>query len=268
MSMYLTREQSLKALRNMKTFNERLRTVYSEFGMNLESNLGRRNILLSSAQERFFADALRESFPQVRSDGHTGEPDIIIPELDKELECKLTTRYQSTGALAFQSDSMSFEGKENGLDFLYVVADEMFESFAVLHFIGLTRDDFHNESPGARGRVRMKKYKAMPKCQMIVGSAIDLREKRIEQYAQDLKDLITKQTNRIDELQRRHASCKAGTKLLQKTEALIEREKSRYLKRIGRIEANILKWRLKEPMYSISLENIGDKRCQNLICAA
>ena len=266
--MYLTREQSLKALGDMKKFNERLRIVYSEFGMNLESNLGRRNILLSGAQERFFANALKDSFPKVRSDGHTGEPDIIIPELDKELECKLTTRYQSTGALSFQSDSMSFEGKENGLDFLYVVADEVFESFAVLHFIGLTRDDFHKESPGARGRVRMKKYKAMPKCKIIVGSAEDLRERRIEQYTQDLKALIAKRTERMDELRRRLESCKSGTKRLQKTESLIGRENSRYIRRIGRVEASILKWRLKEPMYSISLENIGDKRCQNLICVA
>ena len=89
--MYLTREQSLEALGNMMEFNGRLRDVYSEFGMNLESNLGRRNILLSGAQERFFADSLRGSFPKVRSDGHTGEPDIIIPELNKELECKLDT---------------------------------------------------------------------------------------------------------------------------------------------------------------------------------
>ena len=257
--MYLTREQSLEALGNMMEFNGRLRDVYSEFGMNLESNLGRRNILLSGAQERFFADSLRGSFPKVRSDGHTGEPDIIIPELNKELECKLTTRYQSTGALAFQSDSMSFEGKENGLDFLYVVADEVFESFAVLHFIGLTKDDFHKESPGARGRVRMKKYKAMPKCKIIIGSAEDLRERRIEQYTQDLKGLTMKWTKRMGELRHRLASCKPGTKRLQKTESLIGRENSRYIQRIGNVEASIVKWRLRDPMYSISLENIGDK---------
>jgi len=257
--MYLTREQSLEALGNMMEFNGRLRDVYSEFGMNLESNLGRRNILLSGAQERFFADSLRGSFPKVRSDGHTGEPDIIIPELNKELECKLTTRYQSTGALAFQSDSMSFEGKENGLDFLYVVADEIFESFAVLHFIGLTRDDFHKESPGSRGRVRMKKYKAMPKCKIIIGSAEDLRERRIEQYTRDLKGLTAKWADRMGELRNRLAGCKPGTKRLQKTESLIGRENSRYIQRIEHVEASIVKWRLKDPMYSISLENIGDK---------
>ena len=84
--MYLSREQSLQALHNMKRLNGRLRVLFSDFDMNLEANLGRRNILLSGAQEKFFADALRTTLPETRSDGHTGEPDIIIPELEKELE--------------------------------------------------------------------------------------------------------------------------------------------------------------------------------------
>jgi hypothetical protein len=267
--MYLTREQSIEALTNMRLFNDELRNLFSSFDMNLEANLGRRNILLSSAQERFFADAMRGKFPDVRSDGHTGEPDIIIPELDnKELECKLTTRYQSSGALSFQSDSMSFEGKENGLDFLYVVADERFESFAVLHFIGLTREDFHKESTGARGRVRMKKHRGIPKCNIVVGGVIDLRDARIEQCEQEITTLVQKRDLRLNELNERVRKSTPGTKAKEKAIALLKRENDRYIKRVEKAQARLLNWQTKNPMYSITLENVGDKTCQTLTCVA
>lgn len=266
--MYLTRKQSVEALTNMRLFNDELRKVYSSFDMNLEANLGRRNILLSSAQERFFADAMRSKFPNVRSDGHTGEPDIIIPELDKELECKLTTRYQSSGALAFQSDSMSFEGKENGLDFLYVVADEIFESFAVLHFIGLTRDDFHKESPGSRGRVRMKKHRGIPKCNIIVGGVNDLRDARINQCEQEIAALVQKRDCRLNELNGRIKGSTPGTKAKEKAIALLKRENDRYIKRVVKAQGRLLNWQMKNPMYSITLEHVGDKKCQTLTYVA
>lgn len=264
--MYLSREQSLQALHNMKRLNGRLRVLFSDFDMNLEANLGRRNILLSGAQEKFFADALRTTLPETRSDGHTGEPDIIIPELEKELECKLTTRYQSSGAISFQSDSMSFEGKPEGLDFLYVVADERFESFAVLHFSNLSRDDFHEESPGARGRIRMKKHRGMKKCSVLVGSVEDRREKYIRRYRYELGTVDTQRLKRIAELERRMTS-EAPYKA-KKTRSTIAREHLRFLKKEAHLESKIRAWTEKSGSYTVNLENIGDEKCQSLTCAA
>jgi len=264
--VYLSREQSLQALRNMKRFNNRLRLLFSNFDMNLEADLGRRNILLSGAQEKFFAGALQSDFPETRNDGHTGEPDIIIPELEKELECKLTTRYQSSGAISFQTDSMSFEGKPDGLDFLYVVADKMFESFAVLHFSNLNRDDFHEESPGARGRVRMKKHCGMKKCNVLVGSVEDRKEAYIRRYQLELGATDTQRLKRIAELQCRMAS--ETPYKAKKTRSTIARENLRFLKKTARLESKIRAWTKKSGSYTVNLEKIGDEECQSLTCAA
>jgi len=264
--MYLTRKQSLQALTDMKKFNDKLRALFSDFDMNLEADLGRRNILLSGAQEKFFAESLRSKFPKTRSNGRTGEPDIVIPKLNKELECKLTTRYQSTGALSFQSDSMSFEDRPEGLDFLYVVADEAFELFAVLHFEGLMRDDFHNESPGSRGRVRMKKHCGMKKCNVLVGSVEDRREKYIRRYRHELDTTLKQRTTRIAHLECRMAN-EAPYKA-KKTRSTIARENLRFLKKAAHLEGKIHAWTEKPSSYTVNLENInGEEKCQNLTYA-
>tara|TARA_R110000851_G_scaffold47719_9_gene115853 strand:+ start:3610 stop:4407 length:798 start_codon:yes stop_codon:yes gene_type:complete len=265
--VYLTREQSISALGKMKVFHSLLCEMYLQYGMNLKSNLGRRNILMSGPQEVFFAEELRKTFPGATSNGRTGEADILIPELEKELECKLTTRYQSTGALAFQSDSMSFQDKPNGLDFLYVVADEDFESFAVLHFLGLNREDFHKEAPGARGRVRMKKHMGMLKCDVLFGDVIDRRDQFIQKYEEELGDVLDEWAKRATELESRlqtEAPAKA-----RKTSKTIENAKIRFDKKVISLQEKIRSWQEKDSSYTVNLEKLlGDKNCQNLICAA
>ena len=265
--MYLTREQSISALLKMQHFHSSLCEMYLQHGMNLKSNLGRRNILMSGPQEVFFAEELRKVFPETDSNGRTGEPDILIPELNKELECKLTTRYQSTGALSFQSDSMSFEGKPDGLDFLYVVADEDFESFAVLHFSGLNRDDFHAEAPGARGRVRMKKHKGMLKCDVLVGDVIDRRDQFIQKYEMELSNTLDTRSKRICELEHRLQSESAAK--ARKTTEVIKNTRIRFDRKVIKLQKKIQMWQEKDASYVVSLEKIlGDKKCQNLTCAA
>ncbi len=87
---FLSREDSLKALSKMKNFHDDLMNVMNYHNFDMLENLGRRNILLSQAQEKFFASVLSEKFV-VECDGRTGEPDIVVKTLDKELECKLTS---------------------------------------------------------------------------------------------------------------------------------------------------------------------------------
>ena len=109
-----------------------------------------------------------------RSAGRTGAADISIPELEKELECKLTTRH-ADGAVSFQTDFATLE-KKAPLDYLYVIASDTFTEFCVLHFVGLTPDDFRVPSPGSRGKAQMKKSVAMKKCNILMGESVDLRE--------------------------------------------------------------------------------------------
>lgn len=264
--MYISRNQAENAIRNMKHFYKSLRDVYSSSGMNVEEDLGRRNILMSGPQEFYFAEQIQDNFPNAYNNGKTGEPDIVIPEIGKNLECKLTTRHRS-GALSFQSDSMTFEGNENGVDFLYVIADDYFENFGVLHFEGLVRDDFHVESPGARGRVRMKKHVAMNKCSVLMGEVIDRRDTFIAQYENELSSVRNTQVSRITELNNRLA--KESPAKAKKTVGIINRELARFSKKIRKINEKILLWQSKNPSYTVILENVdGDDTCQNSIYAA
>ena len=183
---YITREMAENALKKMASFHRDLDNLFSSHGMNLKENLGRRNILLSQAQEKFFAEELSSVYEGVESDGRTGQPDIVINSLGKELECKLTSKTKS-GAYSFQSDYETLQ-KKGSLDYLYVVADENFEKFTVLHYEGLTTDDFRHLSPGARGKVSVKKHAANKKLNRVFG---DLASKSLKQIKR-LEDLLEK----------------------------------------------------------------------------
>ena len=183
---YLTREGSIKALKCMKSFHDECKDLYSKHGFNLLDNLGRRNIVLSQAQEKYFADVIAEMHAGVVNDGRTGQPDIMIKSLGKELECKLTSRHKG-GAISLQSDYTTLSQKGT-LDYLYVIADENFESFAVLHFKDLSVEDFRPLSNGSRGKVAMYKHKGMEKCSVLVGEAVSVNEINIEKLQKKLLD--------------------------------------------------------------------------------
>lgn len=185
-SNYLTRQDAISALRNMKSFHDECKSLYDKHGFDLLDNLGRRNIVLSQAQEKFFADEISRHFEGVSNDGKTGQPDIIIESLGKELECKLTSRHKG-GAITFQSDYETLLQK-GSLDYLYVIADNQFEKFAVLHFQGLTVDDFRPLSNGSRGKVAMYKHKGMLKCNVLVGDTVINNEINIEKLHKKLSD--------------------------------------------------------------------------------
>lgn len=175
---YLTSKMAREAILKMKSFHDSARELYENFDMDLLDNLGRRNIIMSQTQEKFFAQELAKEYEGVREDGRTGEPDIVIEELDKEVECKLTSRHKS-GSISFQSDFETLQRKGE-LDYLYVIADQEFKKFSVLLFEGLTIDDFRPLSTGARGKVAMFKHKGMKKCRQLLGTCVDLNEINIE----------------------------------------------------------------------------------------
>ena len=164
---YLTREMALSAIRNMKGFHGDAHALFDQYDIDFLDNLGRRNIIMSQVQEKFFAKELGRHYSGVYEDGRTGQPDIVIDSLTKELECKLTSRHKS-GAISLQTDFSTLSQKED-LDYLYLVADERFEEFAVLHFENLTIADFHPPANGSRGKSVMNKARAMAKCNVLVG---------------------------------------------------------------------------------------------------
>ena len=58
------------------------------------------------------------------------------------------------------------------MDYVYIIANETFDGFVVIHFKDLTVDDFRDISPGARGKVQMFKYRGMKKARVLVGEAV------------------------------------------------------------------------------------------------
>ena len=59
--------------------------------------------------------------------------------------------------------------KKKNIDYVYIIADKFFESFAFLYFEKLSIDDFRVPSPGSRGKSQMIKHVGMKKCSMFIG---------------------------------------------------------------------------------------------------
>ena len=186
---YLTRDNAAEAIRRMKSFHDDIVGLYQKHGMDLLDNLGRRNIVMSQAQEKYFAQVLSDSYAGVEADGKTGQPDIVIASLGRELECKLTTRNKG-GAISLQTDFETLNQK-GSLDYLYVIADESFKKFAVLHFIDLCTDDFRPVSNGSRGKVGMKKYEGMKKCNVLIGNALCINDMNVQKWSSRLGSATT-----------------------------------------------------------------------------
>ena len=184
---YLTREDSLKALKKMKCFHDECFSLYEKHGFHLLDNLGRRNILLSQAQEKYFAESLSKKFAKVKNDGRSGAPDIFVEDINKELECKLTSRTKS-GAISFQTDYTTLQGKKK-LDYLYVVASQNFDKFAVIHYNDLTIDDFRKPASGSRGKSQMIKYRSADRANILVGKMNSVNEREIKKLCHKLKNL-------------------------------------------------------------------------------
>ena len=53
----LTKKMSIEAIKNMKKFHLDLEEIFTKNGMDFKENLGRRNIVMSHAQEKFFTDS-------------------------------------------------------------------------------------------------------------------------------------------------------------------------------------------------------------------
>ena len=180
---YLTKYDDVYALTKMSKFHDDLMDVMHSNGFDMLDNLGRRNILMSAAQEKYFAEALARRF-NVSCNGKTGEPDIMIHTLERELECKLTSR-QKSGAISFQTDYETL-CKKGKLDYLYVVASKEFDAFAVVLYENLSVEDFRKPSTGSRGKTQLMKYKAADRARILVGNFENVNIREIEKLKSKL----------------------------------------------------------------------------------
>lgn len=178
----IDRDITVAAVTRLVRFHEEAKSLFFKYEMNLLSDLGRRNTLLSSAQEKFFSDALRDAGLIVESDGRPGQPDIIVrnstTDTVSEIECKLTTR-NSHGGINLQTDYETLS-KKGTLDYLYVIASPEFTEFCVIYFKGLTTDDFRVPANGSRGKAGMLKHKSYCKSTVLMGEYKSLRQENIE----------------------------------------------------------------------------------------
>lgn len=195
---YIERSHVQNALHLMMGFHEDLKQLHENYSLCMLENTGRRNILMSAAQEEFFAQSLACTFSGVSNDGKTGEPDIMIGELDRELECKITTPTPK-GGINLQTDYATLR-KKGSLDFLYMIADREFEKFVVLHYADLTIDDFSVPSKSSRGKSKLIKHVAESKCNVLWGKVhtknkIEL--KKLQKKLSECSDLAVKKREKI-----------------------------------------------------------------------
>ncbi len=182
MRTYLNREASIGAIRKITGLFTELNDLYGKYGIDLGNDVGRKNILISAAQEHFFAQAIESIVGDCSSDGRTGMADIVIGSMDdREVECKVVCRGK-TGSWSLQADKATLERK-GSCDFLYLLFDRSHENVAVLLFEDLVPDDFYDPAPGSRGKARLKKSTAFKKCVPLVGGFKNLREQWINEYA-------------------------------------------------------------------------------------
>ena len=187
---YLDRSSSVEAIKNISSLFSEVADVYERHGIDIDRDVGRKNILISAAQEHFFANAIASVVGECSNDGRTGMADIVIDSLDnREVECKVVCRGK-TGSWSLQADKATLERK-GSCDFLYLLFDRSHENTAVLLFEDLVPDDFYDPAPGSRGKARLKKSSAFKKCKALVGGFENKRMKFLERYQNDVTNSVT-----------------------------------------------------------------------------
>lgn len=257
--MYLTREDIVEVLKHMKSFENDLNNVYQSRDYNFRDNMGRRNALMSIAQEREVAKVLRKKFDNVVEDGAPGKPDIFIDDTQTELECKLTSGSKSKGSrvYALQTDWETLCNKES-LDYLYIIANKEFDKFCVLFFEGLTSDDFFPPSNGSRGKSRMNKSKGMAKATCLVGDFFNHNEKYINKIASETIEEFTSHQKKMRDLWIKYDSIPVNSKVDAKTKMLIaqNKESESHRKKIKILKDRKDYWEFGSKRYRFILEDV------------
>jgi len=253
---YITHEMTKAALKNMMGFHQNMIALFADWGMDFKSNLGRRNVIMSQTQEHFFAKELAKKFSGVDADGRTGKADIVIGEIGKELECKLTSG-RTSGGYDLQTDLATLK-KKGSLDYLYVIANEGFTEFTVLFYEGLTPDDFHPAAPGSRGKARMKKGRAMKKCSVLFGEVVIRNHAEVDKLSSQITAAQSEYVTRRSELTHRLNECSdRAVKKKQNLETMMKNNKSRLDAREDKLFSKLDFWVQSPPQVGFRLEAVS-----------
>ena len=251
--MYLTKEMIREALTSVQTFEHELDNLFASYSYSLRDNLGRRNALCSQAQEKELARVLGKTFKSVIQDGAPGKPDIFIGDINKELECKLTSGNRSSSvSYSLQTDWTTLE-KKGSLDYLYVLCDEDFEKFCVLYFKELTTDDFYPPANGSRGKSRMKKSSAMKKAVCLHGEFKTQNEGYINSYTEKITESVDDYIKKIVTLQNKYLGDGETNETIEKYNNVKQGVQSRLIKSIDGHVNKLNYWRDTDPRYSFKL---------------
>ena len=254
MPSYINQLNVKSILTDLTKFENSLKELFSDYDMDLRTNLGRRNALISSLQEKVTAKYLREIFFDVEMDGAPGKPDITINDIDRELECKITSGSRSKGyvSYALQTDYDTI-CKKRYLDYIYVLANSSFDKFCVLFFEDLTPDDFFPPASGSRGKSRMKKKNAMKKCIPLWGNYIIKNEQLIARYEERKEAHLVLHNEKIGKILNKAYD---DNMCLQKVSSMIEKEEEAYDKKIVQFDEKIQKWKEKDPQFSFVFKSL------------
>ncbi len=254
--MYLTKSIIREALRNVQAFEHELDNLFASHDYDLRSNLGRRNALCSQAQEKELAKALSKHYDSVVQDGSPGKPDIFIGDINKELECKLTSGNRSSSvSYSLQTDWATLENK-GSLDYLYVLCDEDFENFCVLYFEGLTTDDFYPPASGSRGKSRMKKSSAMKKAICLHGEFTTQNENYINTYSERIGENVDDYLKKVVTLQSKYmGEFNKDIAVYNKLKTGIQ---NKFIKKIDGLVTKMNYWKDLDPRYSFKLKPLDE----------
>lgn len=266
MECYVDREIAVNLVQKLRHYFIAQKELQGRFGIDIMSDQGRRNIILSHAQEQFLCEELKNKFSCVRVDGRAGASDIYIGDIERELECKITSMSPKTGALLKTDyNTLMRKGK---LDYIYVITDgEDFDKFAVIFFKDLTVDDFCPPANGSRGKTIMKRSLGMAKAKFIIGNlkttSDKIREKELTLRENTLVrlDMMKERSDSLNDCLMRGKDLK-GILITKGKERSLLKQLSNLNLRIDNLE-NLLK---KEPVtpptlqekFYIELESIGD----------
>lgn len=258
-NIYIQENEAVRILSAMKGFESDLRSVYSKWQYNFRDNLGRRNALVSMAQEAETARILSERYTGVTSDGGAGKPDICIAEIDAELECKLTSGSRSGNSVTydFRTDWETLCNK-GVLDYVYIVASEDFDSFCFLYFKGLTPDDFFPPATGSRGKSRMNKSVAMKKCVPLFGSFEELNKQHIENLSQEIAEHVSTYRARNSELSVRLERDGTTVKKVAAIKRIIENNDKAASKKLAKLQKRLDYWKTSSKRFKFHLKKIEE----------
>ena len=256
--MYITREDMLEVIGRMQDLENKLGNLFANHNYDLRENLGRRNQLLSCVQEKETARVLRKKYAIVLDDGAPGKPDVVICDIEKELECKLTSGSKSSGSVSFslQTDYATLKNK-GSLDYLFILANDNFNEFCVIFFEGLTIDDYFPPASGSRGKSRMRKESAMKKAKFLIGGVENLADAHLEKINAELNERTQELDYRLiglkSKLQETSANAKAAR---QQISNVITNETSRYDTAIAKLVSRRKYWE-ENPKYSFQFEKVS-----------